>query len=87
LIGFAEAPFFMALPLVAPPDLPADRAQALQTAFMAMTKDPAFLDDARKLSLDVSPIDGEAVRKLVEAMEKTPKDVIARFNAIVPQSD
>jgi tripartite-type tricarboxylate transporter receptor subunit TctC len=87
LIGFAEAPFFMALPLVAPPNLPADRAQALQTAFMAMTKDPAFLDDARKLSLDVSPIDGAAVRNLVEAMEKTPKDVIARFNGIVPPSD
>src|SRR5262249_18385126 len=33
LIAFAEAPFFMALPLVAPPDLPPDRAKALQTAF------------------------------------------------------
>ena len=28
---FAEAPFFMALPVVAPPDVPADRAKALQT--------------------------------------------------------
>src|SRR5579862_5355686 len=41
LIKFAEAPFFMALPLVAPPDVPADRAKALQTAFLRVTKDPA----------------------------------------------
>ena len=31
LIEFAELPFFMALPFAAPPDLPADRAAALQT--------------------------------------------------------
>ena len=30
LLAFAETPFFMALPLVAPPDLPADRAKALR---------------------------------------------------------
>ena len=37
LLTFAEIPFFMALPLVAPPDLPADRVKALQNGFMAMT--------------------------------------------------
>jgi tripartite-type tricarboxylate transporter receptor subunit TctC len=83
LIEFAEAPFFMALPLVAPPDLPPDRAKALQAAFMAMTKDPAFLDDANKLSLDISPIDGDAVIKLIAQLAATPKDVIAQFNEIV----
>jgi tripartite-type tricarboxylate transporter receptor subunit TctC len=87
LIKFAEAPFFMALPLVAPPDVPPDRAAALQAAFMATTKDPAFLQDANKLSLDVSPIDGDAVRKLIEEMQQTPKDVIAQFDEIVPPSD
>jgi tripartite-type tricarboxylate transporter receptor subunit TctC len=83
LIAFAEAPFFMALPLLAPPGLPPDRAQALQAAFMEMTKDPDFLDDAAKLSLDVSPIDGAAVVKLIADMAATPKEVIAQFNAIV----
>jgi len=49
LIAFAEDPFFMALPIAAPPDLPADRAKALQTAFVEMSKDPAFVSDAQKL--------------------------------------
>jgi tripartite-type tricarboxylate transporter receptor subunit TctC len=83
LIAFAEAPFFMALPLLAPPDLPPDRAKALQAAFMDVTKDPAFLEDAAKLSLDVSPIDGPTVVKLIADMAATPKEVIAQFNAIV----
>ncbi len=76
----------MALPLVAPPNLPPDRAQALQTAFMTMTKDPAFLEDANKLSLDVSPIDGDAVVQLIKKLAETPKEVIAQFNeTVAPQ--
>src|SRR5262245_27704997 len=82
LLDFAEAPFFMALPLVAPPGLPADRASALQTAFMATTKDPAFLAEAEKMSLELSPIDGDAVRKVVAQMQATPPEVIEQFKAI-----
>ncbi len=82
LLEFADMPFFMALPFVAPPEVPADRAKALQTAFMAMCADAAFLEDARKLGLDISPIDSTAVLKLLERSAATPKDVIARYNAI-----
>jgi tripartite-type tricarboxylate transporter receptor subunit TctC len=83
LLAFAETPFFMALPVVAPPDLPAEWARALQTGFMAMTKDPAFVEEIGKMGQDLSPIDGDAVRRLIGQMGETPKDVIARFNEIV----
>jgi tripartite-type tricarboxylate transporter receptor subunit TctC len=83
LIAFAETPFFMALPLVTPPDIPTDRLKALQTAFMAMTRDPAFVEEIGKMGQDLSPIDGDAVRALIAKMGETPKDVIARFNEIV----
>ena len=82
LLDFAESPFFMALPLVAPPGLPADRALALQTGFMAMTKDPAFVAEAQKMSLDLTPIDGVAVLKVIAQMAATPPDVIAQFKEI-----
>jgi len=83
LIEFAELPFFMALPFVAPPGLPADRAAALKSGFMAMTKDAAFLADAAKLSLDISPIDGDGIIRLLVESAKTPKPVIDRYNSIV----
>jgi hypothetical protein len=34
------------------------------------------------MSLDLSPIDGEAVRKVVAQMAQTPADVIAQFKTI-----
>ena len=82
LIGFAELPFFMALPFVAPPDVPADRASALQTAFMAMCRDQAFIEETRKLGIDLSPIGGGEILALLARTAATPKDVIARYNAI-----
>ena len=83
LIEFAELPFFMASPFVAPPGLPADRAAALQSGFMAMCRDGAFLQEAQKLGLDISPIDGDAIVKLLVDSATTPKPVIQRYNAIV----
>ena len=38
----------MGRPFVAPAEVPADRVAALRTAFEAMLRDPAFLDDARQ---------------------------------------
>jgi tripartite-type tricarboxylate transporter receptor subunit TctC len=82
LIAFAELPFFMALPFAAPPGIPADRAQALTTAFMAMCRDKAFIAEAEMLGFDVSPIEGEAVRKLIQETAATPKQVIDSYNAL-----
>jgi tripartite-type tricarboxylate transporter receptor subunit TctC len=76
----------MALPLVAPPGIPADRAAALREAFQQMVVDKAFLDEAQKLGLEISPITGEAVRSLLERSQKTPKDVIERYRKIAGES-
>jgi tripartite-type tricarboxylate transporter receptor subunit TctC len=82
LIEFAELPFFMALPFAAPPGLPPDRAKALQAAFMAMCRDNAFVEEAETLGIDMSPIDGAAILTLLARTAATPRDVIARYNAI-----
>ncbi len=83
LLEFAELPFFMALPFAAPPGVPAARAAALQGAFMRMASDPAFLQDAKTLGIDISPIDGAAVGKLIAEAAATPNDVLARFKTLV----
>jgi hypothetical protein len=50
---------------------------------MAMMKDPAFIDGATRLGLDVSPIDGDAVRALTLKAMATPKDVIEQYRRII----
>jgi tripartite-type tricarboxylate transporter receptor subunit TctC len=79
LLEFAELPFFMALPFVAPPDIPADRAAALRSGFMAMARDESFRADMLKAGIRTSPIDGAAVQALLERAAKTPADVRTRF--------
>jgi tripartite-type tricarboxylate transporter receptor subunit TctC len=66
----------MGRPFAAPPGVPADRAAALRQAFMATLKDPAFLAEADKLKLEVNPVSGGDVAKLVSELYATPKDIV-----------
>ena len=61
-------------PYLAPPDVPADRVAALREAFMATMKDKDFLAEADKAQLEITPISGEAVQKLVSEVYQTPPD-------------
>lgn len=83
LIEFAEMPFFMAMPFAAPAGIPADRAKALQAAFMQTMRDADFLADAKKTNIDVSAIDGAEIVKLIEGASKTPQNVLKRFKDMV----
>jgi tripartite-type tricarboxylate transporter receptor subunit TctC len=83
LVAFAELPFFMALPFAAPPGLPPERAKAFEDAFISMSRDPAFIAEAEKLGLDVSPISADQLRDLLVRSAATPADVIARYNTIL----
>lgn len=68
-------PFFL------PPNVPADRLQALRRAFDATMKDPAYLAEAEKLKIDVEPLTGEQVAALVAQVSRTPADTVARVRA------
>jgi tripartite-type tricarboxylate transporter receptor subunit TctC len=86
LLNFADLQFFISLPFAAPPGVPADRATALQTAFMAMCKDTEVIDAAEKLGIDMSPIDGTTVRNAITNAAATPREVIDRYNKLVGSS-
>ena len=74
LIEFAEAPFSMAWPYAAPPELPQDRATALQEAFMAMHRDRQFLQEAKATGADVSPVSAADLRRAIENMSRAPPE-------------
>ena len=50
------APQMMGPPYLAPPEVPLDRAAALRVAFDETMTDPAFLAEAHKLGIDISPL-------------------------------
>ncbi len=74
-------------PFMAPPDVPADRAKALQDAFMETMKDPDFLKEADMAKLELNPISGPEIAKLIEASVKAPKDVIALAKDALERED
>jgi tripartite-type tricarboxylate transporter receptor subunit TctC len=75
IIKLAVAPAAMARPFAMPPNVPAERLQAMRRAFDATMKDPAFLADAKKSNLDVDPLSGQKLEALVKQLYSTPKAV------------
>ena len=55
----------VARPMLAPPGVPADRVAALRTAFAALATDQQFLADGAKAKLDVAPVTGPEVDKVI----------------------
>ena len=78
-----SAPATVGRPFFTTPAAPADRVKALRDAFAAMVKSRAFLDEAEKLSLDINPVLGEDLQKIVADIVDTPKAVADRLNEII----
>lgn len=86
LIDLAEVSNTLSRPFAAPPELPGDRARALQEAFMVMCRDPEFLAEAEKLRVDVSPVSGPDVLRLIERLAASPPSVLEHMKKIRSQS-
>jgi tripartite-type tricarboxylate transporter receptor subunit TctC len=72
------APQAMGRPFMAPPDIPADRRAALIKAFDETMRDPELLADAAKQGMDIDPITGSQIDKLLAQIYATPADVVAK---------
>lgn len=66
-------------PYVVPPGTPKERVQMLRRAFDATMKDPEFMADAKKSRIDLEPIAGEEVQKMVAGMFNLPPALIAKL--------
>lgn len=73
----------LARPFVAPPGIPADRADALRKAFADTLKDPAFLADAKSLGVEVRYVSPEQIGTVLEDLYKVTPDQIAKAKAAV----
>jgi hypothetical protein len=70
-------------PFLGPPGIPADRAAALQAAFVAVMKDKALLAEAEKAKLEITPLGGNAVKKIIEESAKIDPTILKRAAAML----
>jgi len=73
----------MGRPFLAPPGIPADRADALRKAFMATMADPEFRADAEKAQLEITPVNGAHIQELVTEVYRTPPEVAKKAAEIL----
>lgn len=66
-----------------PPATPADRVQTLRAAFLATLRDPEFLADAKRARLEIDPIGGEELERLVGDLFKLDPAVAAKLKGIL----
>jgi tripartite-type tricarboxylate transporter receptor subunit TctC len=65
-------------PYVLPPGVPADRVAALRKAFVTAMNDPTLRADAGRMHLDVDPMPGDELQKLVADLYATPPRLVER---------
>jgi hypothetical protein len=66
-----------------PPQTPKEQVRIMRTAFMATLKDPAFLAEAQKTKLEVNPISGEQLEKVVAALYKTNPQILSKLKEVL----
>jgi len=86
-LKLVSAPPMVGRPVFSTPNVPDDRTKALRDAFDATMKDAAFLEEAKKTGLDINPIGGAELQKIVADIIDTPKPVRDRLASILSLID
>lgn len=65
----------------APPGTPKDRVEVIRKAFVQALSDPELIGEAKRLCLDLDPLSGEEVAKIVARMSNLSADLKAEVRA------
>jgi tripartite-type tricarboxylate transporter receptor subunit TctC len=68
---------------ILPPGVPADRAQAMESAFARVFNDKELRADADKGKLDIEPLIGNSIQKLVVEFLNMPADVKNKLQTVL----
>jgi tripartite-type tricarboxylate transporter receptor subunit TctC len=74
-------------PILTTPDVPADRLAALKEAFAKTVKDPQFLEEAKKLNLEINPILADDMQKLINDVIATKPEVVTLAKAAITEGE
>ena len=70
-------------PFAAPPGIPPDRKAALRAAFDATMKDKEFIAETTKVNLEVSPMPGAEIDRLLAAIYALPPELIEKAKQVM----
>lgn len=70
-------------PMTTTPAVPEERLQALRAAFIATMKDPDFIKETAALNIEIDPVSGETMQKIVASVLATPKPVAERAKPLL----
>jgi tripartite-type tricarboxylate transporter receptor subunit TctC len=83
VLRLLSAPSAIGRPIFTTPGVPEDRVKALRAAFDQTIRDPGFLAEAQKAGLELDPVSGSELQKIVEEIAATPKEVSERLASII----
>jgi len=66
-----------------PPQVPEQRVRALQKAFIDTLKDPQFLAEAEKAKLELDPVDGPGIEKMVKGLYEMEPAIVNRVKQLL----
>lgn len=66
-----------------PPGTPLGQVRILREALEHTVRDPAFLAEAERLRLDVDPVSGEEIERLVDGLFRLDPAFVARLRAVL----
>ena len=70
-------------PIAAPPGLSVPTLEILRTAFMHTMHDPDFLEDAKKVNIDIDPASGTEAETLLHQFADYPEAVIRKARSAI----
>jgi tripartite-type tricarboxylate transporter receptor subunit TctC len=87
VFDFISRAVVIARPIVTNPGVPPERVAALRQAFDAALTDPAFLEEAQRLKLEIDGKSGREVERLVSDLIDTPPAVLERVRRAIALKD
>jgi tripartite-type tricarboxylate transporter receptor subunit TctC len=66
-------------PIVAPPNVPKERVEALRKALAETLKDPELLAEAKQQGMDMTYVSGQELETLIADLMSTPADIVEKM--------
>lgn len=82
-VGVIVSSVTVGRPIFAPPGVPADRLEALRTAFDTATRDADFLAEAAMKKLTINPVSGRVLQTVVSEVTSASPEILKRADELI----